>query len=394
VDIARFAKQNGPNNVVKLHKPNSNNYMTDQLNLFSSPQPKSGEEYKDPKTGKTISPKRAVIMAGGALAAGAALNEILDTPDTPDITVDSDSLTEQASAEGSAQQSFNPNTAPMADSGTVSDDMPFAEAFSAAREELGAGGVFAWQGQYYNTFYAEELNDDNQPVVEYEVAEHHDLEPLEEYSSGPEPDQEETFAQEPQEPQQTGETQETQEFQETQPTQPTQETDPESSPDLMAADFDMDGNVDAVYVDINEDGSADAVYTDLNQDGQIAEDEATLIHDPENLERPETPSDGSMMSADTNADGNDDILLADVEGDQVADVVGIDQNSDMQIEESEMIILNPDAMENSEVSPAEVEYSGEIATDMPEDVSEEVLDEMNDDVASLEDNFDEIDNWS
>jgi hypothetical protein len=248
--------------------------------------------------------------------------------------------------------------------------MSFSEAFSAAREELGAGGVFAWHGQYYNTFYAEELNDNNQPVVEYEVTGHHPLDPLEDYDSGPAPANEGSIEQD----------------------SPGMEE--EGSPDVMAADFDMDGSVDAVYVDLNEDGSADAAYTDLNQDGQITEDEVVLIHDPDNLERPETPSDGSMLSVDTNADGVDDILLADVEGDQVADAVGIDQNSDMQIDESEIIILNPEAMEGTEIQPEEVEYSGEIAADMPEDVSEEVLDQMTDDVANLEDNFDEINNWS
>jgi hypothetical protein len=295
---------------------------------------------------------------------------------------------ESAPAESAEQQSWNPNTAPMAGSGTVNDEMSFEDAFSSAREELGAGGVFAWHGQYYSTFYAEELNDNNQPVVEYEVAEPHSLEPLDEYDSGPVASQEEAYNQETQD---APETQETQDVPET---QGAPETDQGSVPGMMAADFNADGGVDAVYVDLNEDGSADAVYSDLNQDGQIADDEVVLIHDPENLERPETASDGSVMSADTNADGVDDILLMDVEGDQVADAVGVDQNSDMQIDESEIIILNPEAMENAGTGEAEVEYQGEIAADMPEDVSEEVLDEMTDDVANLEDNFDEINNWS
>ena len=38
----------------------------------------------------------------------------------------------------------------------VSDDMSFAEAFAVARAEVGAGGVFAWHGNVYNTFYKEE----------------------------------------------------------------------------------------------------------------------------------------------------------------------------------------------------------------------------------------------
>ena len=39
---------------------------------------------------------------------------------------------------------------------TVNDDMSFNEAFAAARAELGAGGVFEWRGNLYNTYYAEE----------------------------------------------------------------------------------------------------------------------------------------------------------------------------------------------------------------------------------------------
>lgn len=41
---------------------------------------------------------------------------------------------------------------------TVSDDMSFGEAFAAARAEVGAGGVFEWHGNVYNTYYAEEWN--------------------------------------------------------------------------------------------------------------------------------------------------------------------------------------------------------------------------------------------
>lgn len=38
------------------------------------------------------------------------------------------------------------------------DNMSFAEAFAAAREEVGPGGVFEWHGNIYSTFTAEEWN--------------------------------------------------------------------------------------------------------------------------------------------------------------------------------------------------------------------------------------------
>lgn len=365
----------------------------DELNNMSKDPAMPEENYTDPRTGKTISRKKAVIMALGAGAAGSMLDDMLETPVNAEILLDTDNdgvsdtvvsdtnsdgiyeIAEDAAAPAVAeaetvQESWNPNTAPMAPAGTVSEDMSFGEAFSAAREELGAGGVFAWHGQYYNTFYAEELDDSNQPLVDYDTTDPHDLDPLQEYeepSFGGSTDQQE---------------------------QEEQYSDQGGDPGMMGADYNADGVIDEVYVDINQDGSVDAAYSDMNQDGLINEDEVVLLHDPETLEAAATPADPSMMSVDSNADGVDDLLLADVDGDQVADAAGIDQNADQLIDESEIIVLNPDAMEGAELAPAEVEYSGEIATDMPEDVSDEVLDQMGDDVASLEDNFDEINNWS
>lgn len=50
-------------------------------------------------------------------------------------------------------QAVTPANVPIAE---VSDDMSFGEAFAAARAEVGAGGVFRWHGNLYNTFTAEE----------------------------------------------------------------------------------------------------------------------------------------------------------------------------------------------------------------------------------------------
>lgn len=40
----------------------------------------------------------------------------------------------------------------------VSDDMSFSEAFHAAHEQVGPGGVFVWHGQVYGTYTADEWN--------------------------------------------------------------------------------------------------------------------------------------------------------------------------------------------------------------------------------------------
>lgn len=44
----------------------------------------------------------------------------------------------------------------------VDDSMSFSEAFAAAREQVGAGGVFEWHGKVYGTYYENEWNNMSQ----------------------------------------------------------------------------------------------------------------------------------------------------------------------------------------------------------------------------------------
>lgn len=60
-----------------------------------------------------------------------------------------------------AETPISPETTATADGlpvATVNDDMSFGEAFAAAREQVGAGGVFEWHGGIYGTYYADEWN--------------------------------------------------------------------------------------------------------------------------------------------------------------------------------------------------------------------------------------------
>lgn len=61
----------------------------------------------------------------------------------------------QSMAAGESENNAEQETA-KAD--TQYDNMSFREAFDAARAELGAGGVFRWHGNIYNTYTAEEWN--------------------------------------------------------------------------------------------------------------------------------------------------------------------------------------------------------------------------------------------
>ena len=64
---------------------------------------------------------------------------------------------ENAEEEGSeTHPEWTDGEVPVASS--VSDDMSFSEAFTAARNEVGSGGVFEWHGNIYSTFTEDEWN--------------------------------------------------------------------------------------------------------------------------------------------------------------------------------------------------------------------------------------------
>ena len=67
--------------------------------------------------------------------------------------------TEAETAEGAGKTAASPLIdQSVSVSAAVGDDMTFAEAFAAARAEVGAGGVFEWHGNLYSTYYVEEWN--------------------------------------------------------------------------------------------------------------------------------------------------------------------------------------------------------------------------------------------
>lgn len=86
----------------------------------------------------------ALLLGGGALAISHRITQKQDEPVNGTIT--------PAAAE--AIVVTPPDDIDVA--GKVTSDMSFAQAFSAAREEVGMGGVFSWHGHWYNTFEKEE----------------------------------------------------------------------------------------------------------------------------------------------------------------------------------------------------------------------------------------------
>lgn len=93
------------------------------------------------------------ILLGGSSVFFSGASNANDDPDAP--SHGSQSTTNGEGTPVSPDSSITVDGLPIA---TVSDDMSFNEAFAAAREEVGAGGVFEWHGGVYGTYYANEWN--------------------------------------------------------------------------------------------------------------------------------------------------------------------------------------------------------------------------------------------
>ncbi len=104
---------------------------------------------------------------------GDLTNEVADNSFSEDIVTIN--LDIQDTDNQSISTVFDINTAPVLGAGKIDNSMTFAEAFSTARQELGAGGVFVWNGNLYNTFYAEELDINGNPTIEYNQLESNNL---------------------------------------------------------------------------------------------------------------------------------------------------------------------------------------------------------------------------
>lgn len=68
------------------------------------------------------------------------------------VVDEKEQVSEEKTEEG-LEQEVIPADVPVAE---VNDEMSFGEAFAAARAEVGAGGVFRWHGNLYNTYTADE----------------------------------------------------------------------------------------------------------------------------------------------------------------------------------------------------------------------------------------------
>lgn len=400
------ATKNQQNTINRDIKAFIDNIPEEKMIVDTYEKNENGEQVK---TKQTISRKTALLAGGGSLLAGLGLGSInLGGGNRTEILIDknndhvADTVFTDSDNDGMYEtetkienlngdikpettQTWDPHTAPMVSAGTVNENMSFSEAFAAARHETGAGGIFVWHGHSYSTFYESEVNDNYQPTVEYDTVEHHELpthghHQQTEIENNDNADHSETTINENSESStESNNSQNTTEVTSNTNVPPVSDhsqnnVTTSNEPNIMGVDANQDGNTDAIFVDINNDGSADVVSGDLNQDGQITDDEVQIIHDPSTLQEATNHSNGSVMTADLNLDGIDEIAITDANQDHIADNVA--------------------AIDGTTNSTGAIVYDGEISEDMPEDVSDSVLDQNTEDVAELDDNFTDYNNWA
>lgn len=168
---------------------------------------------------------------------------------------------------------------------SVTDEMSFADAFANARAEVGPGGVFEWNGNIYNTFYAEEWNNMSQEEKN-EFASHLNVVEAQETDTDINTDNVIT-------PEYVGDDiyDEEIEIHDTIPENPyhQEEVVPSDEIEILGMYEDTDSgyvygdvmleNQEVIFVDIDNDSTFDYAVIDCDNDGQISEDEIADVSD-------------------------------------------------------------------------------------------------------------------
>lgn len=254
---------------------------SEETQLFNE-QTSAKEQATEQTTGKKSSWKQVAIggvsgiLLGGVSVLFTGSSNAENDPDAPQAA------TSGGGTPVSPDSSVTVDGLPVA---AVSDDMSFNEAFAAAREEVGPGGVFEWHGGVYGTYHANEWNDMT-PEQQAEFGNR--------VSYGPTTT---TANHETNEPTATGTTtsevhpgaeEEPVVVQVEQPTNNLAEdevqivgindTTMEDGSVVTVAQIDVNGQ-EVFVVDIDHDDIFDTIGADLNGDGVISENEVCDIHD-------------------------------------------------------------------------------------------------------------------
>lgn len=210
--------------------------------------------------------------------------------------------------EGAAEGATTTQTANVAQ---VSDDMSFSQAFAAARQQVGAGGVFAWHGKVYGTYYKEEWDSmtaeekaDFQASVDYNNVPTGHAVPSHDTHHDAHTDVADNHI-----------TTETQETEANTAANEVHETSTDSEDvdihvisvehnvnmnghDVDVAVIQVDGH-NGMLVDIGRDGIVDGAIVDFNDDGKIQQNEVSPDLSGQNIQMPQM-SDGDMYMVQNN----------------------------------------------------------------------------------------------
>ena len=105
---------------------------------------------------KSIFKKAAAGLGLGVLMGASAAFVSADELDPSALGIEPLDGADEGLGESDEEPAMNLSDGEIPVASSVSDEMSFSEAFAAAREEVGPGGVFEWNGNVYNTYYADE----------------------------------------------------------------------------------------------------------------------------------------------------------------------------------------------------------------------------------------------
>lgn len=140
----------------------SDQQMTDVLNQTSG-QISTKSSSKLTARQKAAISTATILLGGGAAFAAVNWDKIVNEPEEPTAPLPTPTPSPEESTapikhnhvsvvqNGTIKPNENIDIA-----GGINENMTFEEAYAAAREEVGPGGVFSWHGNVYNTFTVEE----------------------------------------------------------------------------------------------------------------------------------------------------------------------------------------------------------------------------------------------
>jgi hypothetical protein len=135
-------------NVASKEKPQNGTVRKSEKHSVESNN--RAKSYSSKKKKENSGSSKGIVGASAmAAAAGVAVGLLTPVEVFPQASEMGEDVELDTSSVGSNGEEMEVAT-------SVDDSMSFSEAFAAAREEVGAGGLFVWHGNTYGTYYKEE----------------------------------------------------------------------------------------------------------------------------------------------------------------------------------------------------------------------------------------------